>query len=81
MYDLALLALKFSILLSPLFFGYFNPALLTNRQSLAVFLDIQFYVFAFAIVIPGIFAMFHFFSSELTFWCFIAFKLVAETAV
>jgi hypothetical protein len=61
MYDFALLILKFSIQ-SPLLrlVSYFVPALLTNWQRFAFYLDVQFNVFALAMIVPRVFTMLHF---------------------
>jgi hypothetical protein len=43
----------------------FAPALLAYGQGFAFYLDVEFYVFAFAGVFPGVFTMFHsFFLSK-----------------
>jgi hypothetical protein len=62
MYDLALLAPKFSIVFSPLVFlvSYCVPALLADGYFFASYKNVEFYIFAFASVFPRVFTMLHF---------------------
>ncbi len=64
MYDLALFALKLSILPFLVLLGDFAPALLADGQVFAFYLDVEFDVFACAGILPGVFAMFHIFVSK-----------------
>ena len=70
MNDLALLALKLSILPVLFLVSDFAPALLTYRQVFASYLDVEFYVFAFAGVFPRVFTMFHSFYLKPPVNCF-----------
>ena len=80
MNDLALLALKLSILPDLFLVGNVAPALLTYRKVFAFYLNVEFYVFAFAGFFPGIFAMFHSFCLNLLLIAF-AFKANAQTYI
>jgi hypothetical protein len=62
MNDLALLALKLSILPDLFLVSYFAPTLLTYRQVFAFYLDVEFNVLAFAGFFPGIFTLFQSFA-------------------
>jgi hypothetical protein len=67
MNDLALLALKLSILPFLFLIRDFAPALLAYGQVFAFHLDVEFDVFAFARIFPRVFTMFHFFCLSLAF--------------
>jgi hypothetical protein len=72
MYDFALLTLKFSIQ-SPLLLlvSYFDPTLITNWQRFTFYLDVQFNVFALAMIVPRVLTVLHIISSLHRFWCFL----------